>query len=284
MACCKCRNGAAPRGRDWCRLCSGAVNVAEAAQYRFHSLGHRELAETLVARAAEQVRDLIRLDQQCEAQRSNLMRRLQDTRQKLDEITNTVEKSARPKSLPRSLARALGAAAASASATTAAAVRADAVAETADKERSKSARHENEESEEETADEATVPTTGAGGDAPGGAAGHGQSPSPPHAAAGTGAAREEHGPYPAGLLPPVPPQPTRDPSVEGGAGVVEGQNKERGSGKGRQRQVRHRDNIGAALHAVLGSANVRCDARGCCHRASLSGRPRTFAHRASLSG
>eukprot|EP00435_Cladocopium_sp_Y103_P021369 s3156_g5.t1 len=180
-------------------------HVLRGAQYRFHTYGHRALAETMVARVAEQVRDLIRLDQDCQAQRSTLMRRLEDTRQRLDEITNTVEMSARPKSLPRSLARSL------ASASAAAGARADTVAAAAAKDPAKLARYENEESEEETADEATVPTTGEGGDAPGGIAGDAQASPPPHTASGAEAAPTGPGPQPAELPPPGPPEPTRRP-------------------------------------------------------------------------
>eukprot|EP00435_Cladocopium_sp_Y103_P065669 s556_g27.t1 len=200
-------------GRELAR--GRAVSIPHAAQYRFHTYGHRALAETMVARVAEQVRDLIRLDQDCQAQRSTLMRRLEDTRQRLDEITNTVEMSARPKSLPRSLARSLAAVAASASASTAAGARADTVAAAAAKDQAKFARHENEESEEETADEATVPTTEEGGDAPGGTAGDEQASLPPHAASGIGAAPAEPGPQPAELPPPGPPEPTPRPKRRG---------------------------------------------------------------------
>lgn len=96
--CYKCRSGLPSDGDTWCKLCSSAGALSEAAKHRFQSLAFRALAEEVVCQCSRQVLALVQLDRQVHSERTSLTDRLANTRAKLDEVTCQVDRSAAPKS------------------------------------------------------------------------------------------------------------------------------------------------------------------------------------------
>ena len=96
--CNRCRSGLPSDGDTWCQLCSCASALSEAGKYRFQSLAHRALAEEIVLQASRQVQALVQLDRQVHSERTSLSDRLANTKSRLEEVTNQVNRSAVPKS------------------------------------------------------------------------------------------------------------------------------------------------------------------------------------------
>lgn len=96
--CNRCRSGLPSDGDTWCQLCSCASALGEAGKYRFQSLAHRALAEEIALQASRQVQALVQLDRQVHSERTSLSDRLANTKARLEEVTNQVNRSAVPKS------------------------------------------------------------------------------------------------------------------------------------------------------------------------------------------
>ena len=96
--CNKCRSGLTSDGDTWCRFCSSVGALNESSRYRYQSLAFRSLAEEVVVQCCRQVQALSQLDRQVHSERTSLSDRLANAKNKLEEVTNQVDRSATPKS------------------------------------------------------------------------------------------------------------------------------------------------------------------------------------------
>lgn len=95
QVCRKCRIGACQEGDTWCLLCSCVATLGELSRHRFQVPSFRSFAEELVVQTTRQVKAVITLDRQTQAQFTSLTDRLNNATAKLNEA------SAQPKSAAR---------------------------------------------------------------------------------------------------------------------------------------------------------------------------------------
>jgi len=96
--CKRCHSGSAVEGDTWCSICSCSQLLSDSARHRFYSAAHRALCEELVRQTARQVQGVIKLDRQVQGEICSLSDRLRNTKERLNEITNQVSRSAAAKS------------------------------------------------------------------------------------------------------------------------------------------------------------------------------------------